>query len=893
MRRIFLLLITVCVFSGSNINAQDTNDPTQGTLAAIDRKGAELGNCPLKNTTVAADISGFVARVTVTQEFANDFDVPIEAVYTFPLSANAAVDTMTMRVGERVIRGEILRKEDARRVYERAKSNGKTAALLDQERPNIFTQAVANILPGEKILIEISYVETLKFDAGGYEFVFPMTVAPRYIPASQNADDAEKISPPLVESRSGEDISVTVNLNAGVPVEEIRSPSHTIESLNLSANAAKVSLKNEKTIANKDFVLRYDVIGKRLEDAVLTDYSDRNGGFFSLILSPPERLGAADITPKEIVFVLDTSGSMSGFPIEKAKEAMKLAIDNLAPQDFFNLITFAGDTAILFDKPVPATRVNLDRAEEFLDSQRGGGGTEMMTAIKAALAPSDASDHIRVVCFMTDGKVGNDFEIISEVKKHKNARVFSFGIGDSVNRFLLDNIAKEGGGAAEYVLPTDDGEKAARRFYERVRNPYLTDVSIEWNGLPIADVYPRRIPDLFDAAPIVVFGRYTQSASGTIKLKGKIGGQNFERDIAVNLPADSGDDVLSTLWARTKIDDLMSQNWNFDNEAVNETPRLKSEIVKLGLDFRLLTQFTSFVAVEERIRSVGGKPQTVRVPANAPEEFFLQFQASTRGSKQMSGVGYGSGRGSGTGSGSGVGYGYGGNAPPPISPTKTISQGAINGSAINLPAPIYPAAARAVSVSGAVNVEVTIDEAGNVIAATAISGSSLLRSAAEKAAKQAKFTPTLLSGQPIKSTGTIVYNFAGTYEKIIKPTAEEIHPQTEAEAVEAERNIRETARQTLLAEKLHVWIFDLVERLSSGNSTPTATEKLFVKDDRAAVQIILRENTPESWRQLKAAGFILIKAKPARTFNGTIAPENVERLTEIGAVRYVLPRYIE
>ena len=427
------------------------------------------------------------------------------------------------------------------------------------------------------------------------------------------------------------------------------------------------------------------MIGKRLEDAVLTNYG-KNGGFFSLILSPPERLSAEDITPKEIVFVLDTSGSMSGFPIEKAKESMKLALDNLYPDDTFNLITFAGDTHVLFEKPVPATRANMDRAQEFLASRSGGGGTEMMTAIKAALAPSDSQEHIRIVCFMTDGHVGNDFEIISEVQKHPNARVFSFGIGDSVNRFLLDQIAKEGRGEAEYVLLKDDGSRAAKRFHERIRNPYLTDISIEWNGLPVTEIYPKRIPDLFGAKPVVVFGRYAKAANGTIKLKGKIGGQFFEREIAVNFSDNATEnDVMATLWARTKIDNLMSQNWNFDTEETTETPRLKNEIVKLGLDYRLLTQFTSFVAVEERIVKQNGKTKTIRVPAYVPTEF-------SGGDGEGDGVGYGSGVGSGVGNGSGAGYGNG----KPVAPSammvsksfslkqpvaNTISTGVINGRA--------------------------------------------------------------------------------------------------------------------------------------------------------------------------------------------------------------------
>ena len=892
MRKISLLL-AVCLFSALSIFAQSSEpEITQGSLYAVNKKGAELGECPLKNTKVTADISGFITRVKVVQEFENNFNEPIEAVYTFPLSQTSAVDDMTMRIGDRIIRGQILKKEEARKVYEAAKSKGNTASLLDQERPNIFTQSVANILPNEKIQIEISYVETLKFEDGAYEFVFPMTVAPRYIPASVDAKDAEKISPPTVSAtRAGHDISIEVNLNAGVPVEDIRSNSHEIESLNLSPNNAKISLKNEKTIPNKDFVLRYDVIGKRLEDAVLTNYG-KNGGFFSLILSPPERLSAEDITPKEIVFVLDTSGSMSGFPIEKAKESMKLALDNLYPDDRFNLITFAGDTHILFEKPVPATRANMDRAQEFLASRRGGGGTEMMTAIKAALAPSDSQEHIRIVCFMTDGQVGNDFEIISEVQKHPNARVFSFGIGDSVNRFLLDQIAKEGRGEAEYVSLTDDGSRAAKRFHERIRNPYLTDISIEWNGLPVTDIYPKRIPDLFGAKPVIVFGRYAKAAKDTIKLKGKIGGQFFEREIAVNFSDNiTENDVMATLWARTKIDNLMSQNWNFDTEETTETPRLKNEIVKLGLDYRLLTQFTSFVAVEERIVKQNGKTKTIRVPAYVPAEFGFERNGTGDGY----GVGYGGGSGSGSGSGSGMGRvsrlnqtGYFPPSPPP--PTKPISTGVINGSAKSLPKPPFPAAAKAVNASGAVNVQITIDETGNVIAAKAVSGHPLLRQAAEQAALNAKFTPTQLSGKPIQVTGVVSYNFQNSENPIpdIVSSVEEIREQTEEEKSETEMFLAEKKRRDNLAEKLHVWLFDLVNRLKN-NLSAGENESKFAADGKAKLQIVLTSKTPETFEKLKNAGFEIVSARSQKEIFGKIETSKIAKLAEIGEIKYILP----
>jgi Ca-activated chloride channel family protein len=544
---LFLLVVVVCAFASIGQHPAGMPNVTQGSLYAQDKEGKILGPCPLENTSVRTEISGFLARVRVRQEFENSFAEAIEAVYTFPLSQKGAVDDMTMTVGTRTIRGKIMKRDDARAAYEQARTEGKTASLLDQERPNIFTQSVANIMPGEKVVVEISYVETLKYEDGAYEFVFPMTVGPRYNPAS--VSDASKVSPPVAVDRPGHDIAIEVNLDSGVPVEAIRSASHDIQQINVTPSKAQVTLKSEKTIPNKDFVLRYDVTGGRIQDAILAHRGER-GGFFTMILQPPDEVASEDRTPKEIVFVLDTSGSMEGFPIEKAKEAMKLSLDGLYPEDTFNLITFAGDTHVLFEKPVPATHANLMQALGFLETRRGSGGTEMMKAIKAALAPSGTSAHLRIVCFMTDGYVSNEAEIIAEIQKRPSARVFSFGIGDSVNRYLLDKMAEAGKGEVEYVSLAEDGSKAAMRFYKRVRTPLLTDLSIEWNGLPVADVYPDRLGDLFSAKPVIMHGRYTKAAGGKALLRGKLAGQEYRREIVVDLPErEIANDSLASLWA--------------------------------------------------------------------------------------------------------------------------------------------------------------------------------------------------------------------------------------------------------------------------------------------------------------------------------------------------------
>ncbi|HKC86402.1 MAG TPA: VIT and VWA domain-containing protein, partial [Blastocatellia bacterium] len=527
-------------------------------MRILDSGGKPGGLCPLKHTDVKAEVSGFLARVTLTQEFQNPTGKKIEAVYLFPLPPRSAVDQLTMEVGGRVVRAEIKRRDEAKLLFAKARNEGSVAALLDQERPNLFTQAVTNILPGASVKVTISYVETLPYEDGVYEFTFPMVVGPRYIPGKSKPDDepddgkqatagtdqvpdAARVTPPRMpdEMRPGHDVSLEVAIDTGVPLEQVTSELHEIEVDRDGNHQAVVRLKEKDAIPDRDFTLRFGVGGMQIADAVLAHRGER-GGYFTLMLQPPGRVAAEDVTPKELVFVLDTSGSMGGLPIETAKRVTRLALDGLYEHDTFNLITFSGDTSVLFDKPVPATKENLLKARQFLEGKRGDGGTEMMKAIRAALADTDAQDHIRIVCFMTDGFVGNDMEIVGEIQRHPKARVFSFGIGNSVNRFLLDKMAEQGLGEAEYVFLNRGDQKdaeaaadAAKRFYERVRSPLLTDISVDWNGLPIADVYPKRLPDLFSARPLFITGRYTGAASGVMRLRGKAAGGDFLREINV------------------------------------------------------------------------------------------------------------------------------------------------------------------------------------------------------------------------------------------------------------------------------------------------------------------------------------------------------------------------
>jgi Ca-activated chloride channel homolog len=902
---------------------------TQGALQAVGADGRPRAECPLKHTDVKAEVSGQLARITVTQEFHNPFQDKIEAVYVFPLPQSAAVDDMTMIVGDHTIKGKINRREEAQAIYEAAREAGHTASLLDQERPNIFTQSVANIAPGAEVKITISYVEFLKYEDGTYEFVFPMVVAPRYIPGqpigkpvgkpvgkqgrgwspdTNKVPDASLITPIIAPKgmRAGHDISIEINIDTGVPIDGLKSILHEIDVANTDSHRAIVRLKDQATIPNKDFILKFDVAGKKISDAVMT-HRGAQGGFFTLTLQPPERVTAADVTPKELVFVLDTSGSMEGFPIEKAKETMKLALDNLYPEDTFNLITFSGDTHVLFPQPVQATRENLLRAQRFLASRQGSGGTEMMDAIRAALVPSGEQDHVRIVCFMTDGHVGNDMEIISEIHKHPNARVFAFGIGDSPNRFLLDKMAEHGRGEVEYVTLEDNGSAAARRFHERVRNPLFTDIEIDWAGLPVADVYPKRIPDLFSVKPLILTGRYTSAARGVIRLRGNLAGQNFVKEIPVELPeSQSEHNVLATLWARTRIDELMSQDYEgIQND--DPQPEVREAITQIGLEYRLMTQFTSFVAVEETIVTDGGQPRRIDVPVEMPEGMsrdgvfgqendeksndtpFKRLELKAKLSRPPKGPYKSAGGGSMVIPPQSVADLAPLPYPPPPAPPKpptstaapqklTVSGGVLQGSATKKVEPAYPAVARAARASGAVQIHVTIGEDGEVMNAQVISGHPILSDAALEAAKQWRFKPTELSGVPVKTQGVITFNF-DLANNAVQGEPAPIMPLTEDEF---SRRLR---------AKLHPAVIAVIERLKNKDAKPGVEELKFTRDGKAEVQVWLADKSAETIEQLKKLGFeLILDQQSLKLIIGRLPIEKLAALAELPAVKYISPQ---
>jgi Ca-activated chloride channel homolog len=609
-------------------------------LQARRTSGEVVGEFPLTHTEVAADIAGFMARTVVTQEYANPFREPIEAVYVFPLGAMAAVNDFVMEVGSRRIVGLVRPRDEAERIYQEARERGQTASLLTQERPNVFTQSVANIAPGGTVKITITTFETLVEERGTFEYVFPMVVGPRYIPggavaapspsvggggsspATTVVPDADRITPPVLKpgERSGHDIGLTVHLDAGLPITAVHSVAHVVKIAEDGASRRTVKLTEADSILNRDFVLRWTVSPDRVEVGALT-YRDQGEGYLALLVQPPPVPADALVTAREITFVLDVSGSMQGVPIETSKALVRRALDGLRPADAFNIVVFANGNGRLWPEAHDSSPENVAAAKSYLANLSGGGGTEMLAGLKGAITGSHDPARLQMYVFCTDGYVGDEERILAFVKRERgDARFFAFGIGSSVNRYLIDGIGRVGGGRAMVVLPRDAGaaERAADRFFERIDAPVLVDAAIDWNGLPVADVYPETLGDLFTGSAFNVVARFTRSASGKAYLTGRLGTSAVRIPIRLELPERSVEHPeLAPVWARYKIADLSEAMLTADQARATE---IKTAITDLAMEFRLASQLTSFVAVDESEVHGDGRPKRVEEPLPMPQD---------------------------------------------------------------------------------------------------------------------------------------------------------------------------------------------------------------------------------------------------------------------------------
>lgn len=583
---------------------EDEGRPTEGSLLLRgDAREGELAGFPLTGTAVDARVTGFVARVEVEQTFENTFERPVEAVYVFPLPDDAAVDAMELRVGERVVRGQIREREQARREYRSARRRGALASLLEQERPNVFRQSVANIAPGETVRVVLSYTQVLPYEDGAYAFVYPMVAGPRYTPpptAGEEATDAPAPAAPVVRMEARSDrVELRLTADIGVALREVTSATHEVDVTRTDERRVAVSVA--AVAPDRDLDVRFHVAADAPAVALLASAPTVDeAGFVSLVVHPRLSVPDQEIMGRELVFVVDTSSSMAGRPLELAKAAMLHALEGARSQDTLRLVRFSDAARELSDAPLPATGENIERAKSWVRELRALGATEMKRGLSAALAPPVPDERVRLVVLFTDGYIGNETEILREVDAELGqARLFPFGVGSAVNRYLLTRLAEVGRGDVQVVTPSESPIAAAQALERRIGRPYLTDVSIDWGGLPISDVYPRRAPDLFADRPLVVHGRFAHGGQGVVTLRGRIAGRPFEQEVPVELPgADTGQhrEELASTWARTRIRDLMTAMALRPNES------LRAEVQELGLTHHLVTQWTSFVAVDEESR---------------------------------------------------------------------------------------------------------------------------------------------------------------------------------------------------------------------------------------------------------------------------------------------------
>jgi Ca-activated chloride channel family protein len=611
-------------------DARKDEEPGGGALMAKRTPDAQIQDLvpvPLKHTDVKASVSGYIATVDVIQQFHNPFAEKIEAVYVFPLPANAAVNEFVMTVGDRRIRGIIRDRQEAQRIYQEAKSQGYVASLLTQERPNIFTQSVANIEPGKQIDINIRYFNTLAYSDGWYEFVFPMVVGPRFNPPGMTdgvgavGQGARGASGQKTEvtylrpgKRSGHDIALAVKLDAGVAVESLRCVNHKVSVKRLDDRRAEVSLDPGDTIPNKDFVLRYKVAGEQVKSGLIAHKGER-GGYFTLMLVPPESLKNLPRKPLEFVFTIDVSGSMSGQPIEQAKAAVRHAIASMRPEDTFQIVQFDSSAQQMSPQPLPATAENRQQAARYINNLSGGGGTMMLEGMRRSLQFPHDENRLRFVSFLTDGYIGNETEILGAMHGWLGpARVFSFGVGSSPNRYLLDHMAKMGNGATAYLSLNDDAKAVMADYFDRVSHPALTDLEIDFGGMQVTEVFPRKLPDLFVGRPVILTGKFTGNANGAIKVKGRVGNETHAFEIPVSQEQQAAMDTkaLPAVWARMKIADLA------DEAAWNPNADLAGQVRQVALEYGLMSSYTAFVAVDSLRRTEGNHGTTIDVPVPVP-----------------------------------------------------------------------------------------------------------------------------------------------------------------------------------------------------------------------------------------------------------------------------------
>lgn len=624
LRRFVTLLEVGVMFVGQAFAQRDKDDAdkTLSPYFVVVSNNPETDGLPLKATSVKTDIVGSIADVTVSQVYVNTGKHPLEAIYTFPMSTRAAVYAMQMRIGDRRITAKIEEKKKARADYEKAKQEGKRASLLEQSRPNVFTMNVSNIMPGDTIEVELHYTELLVPENGVYSFVYPTVVGPRYSsPKQEHGTDDGFVNTPY--THAGEAPTYTfgyeLTIHAGMPIQNVECNTHKMiidQSLSRTAN---VTLDpSEKQGGNRDVVVRYSLRGSQVQSGVLL-YEGKDENFFLAMVQPPQRVKQDELPPREYVFIVDVSGSMWGFPMEVSKKLMRNLVMGLKPTDLFNVVLFSSNLKVFSPTSVAANEYNIERAMEFIAGGNNWSGTEVLDALKKAYAlPRADEDIARTFAIITDGYVDVEKECFEMIRSNGGStNFFAFGIGSGVNRYLIEGMANAGGGEPFVVTKENEAASVAERFRRYIETPVLTRIRLDApKGMQVYEVEPAAVPDMMAERPILIYGKYYGKAAGTLSVSGKVGRKGWKQsfDLA-QLKADTTNAALRYLWARERIKRL---DYLVPRYGGDDTPEAKA-ILALGLKYNLMTNYTSFIAIDEQVVNKDGKQTTVKQPVPMPE----------------------------------------------------------------------------------------------------------------------------------------------------------------------------------------------------------------------------------------------------------------------------------
>lgn len=750
-------------------DGDDDNDKTLSPYFFIKSDNPDVDQLPLKETSAEVNIAGVIADVKVTQVYMNIGKNPIEAMYVFPASTRAAVYDMKMTIGDRLMIAKIEEKEEAKKQYEDAKNNGQSASLLEQERPNVFQMNVANIMPGDTIKVEMCYTELLIPESAVYEFVYPTVVGPRY---SNKSEATASQNDQWVESpytKEGTDptyaFNISARINGGMKIKAISCPTHLVKVDYENDNSAIVKLKKSETDeGNRDFILQYKLADKAIESGVLLYKGEKNSdeNFFVTMIQPPASPKIDMVPPRDYIFIMDVSGSMMGFPIETSKKLLKDLISELRPVDKFNVMLFSSGYTSFADKSLPATDENLKKAIKYIENQSGGGGTEILPALTKALSLEKSEGFSRSFVIATDGYVDVEKEAFDLIKKNlNNSNFYAFGIGSSVNRFLIEGMAHAGLGEPFIVLKESDCDKKAEKFRKYIQSPVLTNISVDYGGFETYDIEPMNVPDVTSERPIIIYGKWKGEAKGIITVKGTSGNDDFSWSFDVsNLQPSPNNRAIKYLWARQKIKMLDDYN------NVGSTDDLKKEITKLGLTYNLLTNYTSFIAIDSLVRNNTGKTIAVKQPLPLPYEVSNYAVGETASVSYNKSYSYSPTTICNQKSGNISSSDEEKDKTEVISTTAAEFIGGESAMKIfiekNL---VFPAKAKAAGISGKVYVEFTLDENGEISDIKVIK--SLGYGCDEEAIRIVKlmtklWTPVKENGTSISSTQTVIIKFKST-----------------------------------------------------------------------------------------------------------------------------------